>query len=214
MGTSRKKFVEKGFDEIAYKRYLQNHQSEYMRKKLRAIYLYSQGQSAVRIGKQLAVNQVSIRKYISQYIEFGFSVLCVPIKRPKKSMLTAEQSESFKQVLLQTRPCEVGLEGNIWTGKVMCEYLKNTYGVFYRKGIYDLLERLGLSHQKAHADYGNAKKEDQNAFLDDLKEVMMRADEKTAVVKFDEFSVSTKTSTYYGWAQKNTRPKVVTDEKK
>jgi hypothetical protein len=94
----------------------------------------------------------------------------------------------------------VGLEGNIWTGTLMRQYLKNTYDVTYKSGIYDLLERLELSHQKAHADYGNAKEEDQIAFINELKDTLLQADDKTAVVKFDEFSVSTKTSTYYGWA--------------
>lgn len=214
MGVTKRKFVEKGFDEKEYKRYFQQHPLEYMRKKLRSISLYSQGHSIVSISKQLGVHEVSIRKYINQYNEFGFGALCEPIKRPKESLLTKEQAISFKEVLLQKRPFEVGLDGNIWTGAIMCQYLKNQYNVVYKSGIYNLLERLGVTHQKAHADYGNAKKEDQMAFLNDLKEVLLEADEHTAVLKFDEFSVSTKTSTYYGWAEKNTRPKVVTDEKK
>jgi hypothetical protein len=71
----------------------------------------------------------------------------------------------------------------------MCQYLKTTYDVVYKSGIYDLLERLGLSHQRAHADYGNAKPEDQAAFIRDLGQALQQADEHHAVVSFDEFSV-------------------------
>jgi transposase len=214
MEYKRKKFEEKGFDEVQYKKYFQQNQAEYIRKKLRSVYMYHQGKSFGEISAQLSQHAQSTRKYINQYIEEGFSLLCEPVVRPQESLLTKAQSASFKEVLLQNRPFEVGLEGNIWTGKLMRQYLKDTYDVTYKSGIYDLLERLELSHQKAHADYGNAKEEDQIAFINELKDTLLQADEKTAVVKFDEFSVSTKTSTYYGWAKKNTRPKVITDEKK
>ena len=114
---------------------------------------------------------------------------------------------------MKCRPGEVGLEGNIWTGDLMCQYLSKTYGVVYKSGIYDLLERLNLTHQKAHADYSNADPELQTRFWEDLQNTLLRADERTAVAKFDEFSLSRRPTTYYGWAEKNTRPKVATDEK-
>ncbi len=57
-----------------------------------------------------------------------------------------------------------------------------------------------------------AKPSEQVAFIKDLQ-TLIEADEKTAVIKFDEFSVCQKPSSYYGWAEKNTRPKFVTNEK-
>ncbi len=96
----------------------------------------------------------------------------------------------------------------------MRQYLKKSYQVDYKGGIYDLLERLNLSHQKAHADYANAEPAEQKAFLDVFTNTLLETDHQTAVVSFDEFSVSEKPTTYYGWAEKNTRPKVKTNEKK
>jgi transposase len=52
---------------------------------------------------------------------------------------------------LNQRPADVGLDGNIWTGELMRQYLKNTYDVVYKSGIYDLLERMGLSHRLKNA---------------------------------------------------------------
>jgi transposase len=176
--------------------------------------LYSQGNEFAEIAKKLDIHSQSVRKYVNLYITGGFEALCQKVKRPQSSRLNPEQCASFRSVLLSKRPCQVGLTGNIWTGELMCAYLKKEYEVEYKSGIYDLLERLNLSHQKAHADYGNAKVEEQKIFLEDLKKALLEADEQTVVLKFDEFSVCEKPSAYYGWAEKNTRPKLVTDEKK
>ena len=84
----------------------------------------------------------------------------------------------------------------------------------YRSGIYDLLKRLNLSHQKAHADYGNADPVNQQAFLNEFKDSLLKIDNAHTVVAYDEFSVAEKPTSYYGWAEKNTRPQHLTDEKK
>lgn len=214
MGKLRQKFEQKGFDEKEYQSYFNQHQSEYIRKKLRIIKFYKEKKETKQISKELNVNIQTINKYVNIYISGSFKLLCQKDERPRGSFLTAEQSIEFKKTILSKKPFELGVEGNIWTGKTMREYLEKTYSVIYKSGIYDLLDRLGLSHQKAHADYGNADKEEQVKFLNDLKNSILQANEEHVVIKFDEFSISEKPTSYYGWAEKNTRPKVVTDEKK
>lgn len=214
MGYKRIKFAQKGFDESEYKRYFHQNQSEYLRIRLRSVFLYHQGKEFEEISIKLSIHHQSVRKYVNLYISGGFKELCKEVIRPKKSQLIVIESQSFKEILLTKRPFEVGLEGNIWTGKIMCQYLKETYEVDYKSGIYDLLERLNLTHQKAHADYGNAKPSEQITFIEELKERILNADTKTSIIKFDEFSICEKPSAYYGWAEKNTRPIFVTDEKK
>lgn len=214
MGYLRKKFDLVGFDLIEYKRYFRQHQLEYIRKKLRCVQLYSSGKSFSEVAQHFGIHEYSVRTYINTYLKSGFSGLCERDKCPKKTKLSKEQEAEFKSVLLEKKPIDVGLDANIWTGPLMCTYLEKTYDVSYGSGIYKLLNRLNLSHQKAHADYGNAKKEDQIAFFDKFVDTFLAADKDTAIVKFDEFSVSNRPSSYYGWAEKNTRPKFVTDEKK
>jgi hypothetical protein len=96
----------------------------------------------------------------------------------------------------------------------MKQYLKKTFQVEYKAGIYDLPERLILSRQKAHADYANANAQEQKAFLESFTKSIPESDEKTAIVAYDEFSVSGKQTSCYGRAENNTRPKVKTNEKK
>ena len=213
MGYKRNKFEQKGFDEMEYKRYFHSNQAMYIRIKLRCVEYFHQGKEFEEIAQILSIHHQSVRKYINIYISSGFKGLCQTDVRPQSSQLSLEQSSSFKEVLLTKRPSDVGILGNIWTGNLMRQYLQQTYNIVYKSGIYDLLERLNLSYQKAHADYGNANPIQQKAFIEDLKTTLLEADDKTAIVKFDEFSVCEKPTTYYGWAEKNTRPKVVTNEK-
>ena len=96
----------------------------------------------------------------------------------------------------------------------MIAYLKATYGVVYKKGIYELLRRLGLSHQRAHADYGNADRLAQQGFVQAFVADIVAEPTATALVFGDEFSVRNNPTPYYGWAEKNTRPTITTNEKK
>jgi len=214
MGYTRVKFDQRGFDELEYKRYFRQNQPEYLRIRLRSVLHYYQGKEFEEISTSLSIHHQSVRKYVNLYIIGGFKELCKAVVRPQRSQLSELESMTFKEILLTKRPIDMDLEGNIWTGKIMCQYLKKTYKIDYKSGIYDLLERLNLTHQKAHADYGNAKPSEQIAFINDLKQTIMNVDDKKAVVKFDEFSICEKPSAYYGWAEKNSRPKFVTDEKK
>jgi len=68
----------------------------------------------------------------------------------------------------------------------MKAYLLATYEVDYRGGIYDLLQRLDLSHQKAHADYGNADPAQQQVYLDDLKQTLLTAGPNHAVIMYTD----------------------------
>lgn len=161
------------------------------------------------------VSQPTVHTYLHTYLASGLAALCQSTQRARASQLTLAQQQSFKQVLLSQYPGpQVGLSGHLWTGVVMRKYLLMSYQATYRGGLYDLLERLGLSHHKAYADYGNARLADQQAAQQQVKDTLLAADEQTAVIYFDEFSISKKGSSYYGWAEKNTPPRLVTNEKK
>lgn len=193
---------------------MHRHPQEYIRRKLRVVQAYHNTHSVQEVAATLQLHPRTIRAYLNTYIQGGLQTLCLPEKRPRPTTLTPEQEAAFKHQLLHSRPTDHGLTGNIWTGQLMRQYLKQTYAVEYRTGIYDLLERLHLSHQKAHADYGNADPVKQQDFLDTFKYALLEADDTHAVVVFDEFSICEKPTSYYGWAEKNTRPVHVTNEKK
>jgi transposase len=214
MNHTRSKFLSRGMNIEEYQRYYHRYQQEYLRVKLLCIKTFAEGKEIKDVATIIGKSEASCRTYLARYIESGFKGLCQRDKRKQPERLTPEQLAAFKTVLLTRRPAEEGLEGNIWTGEHMRQFLLARYGVSYKSGIYDLLERLGLSHQRAHADYGNASREDQALFLEDFRHTLNAADDKSAVVCFDEFSIGAIPTPHYGWAEKNTRPTVVTDEKK
>src|SRR5215213_9295274 len=213
MGYSRKQFLAKGFDETDWQKCFHRNQQAYIRLKLACVKSYAEGNLPRQIAQELSLSPLSVRRYIAQYLRGGLVELCQPTRRPQPSLLTVSQALAFKTVLLTSPPQDHGLEGRIWTGQLMKQYLQNTYQVDYRSGVYDLLERLNLSHQKGHPDYANADADQQQAFLQDFTQTMLAADQQTAIVVYDEFSVCEKPTAFYGWAEKNTRPTFQTDEK-
>lgn len=214
MNSLQPAFQKCGLDLIEWKRAMHRQPLEYIRRKLRVIKAYHNNPSVKAIAAQAKLHPRTVRAYLNTYIAGGIAALCVPEKRSQPTNLTPQQQADFKHELLHSRPVDHGLQGNIWTGKLMREYLKQAYSVAYRGGIYDLLERLHLSHQKAHADYGNADPVKQQAFLESFKNTLLEADQTHAVAVFDEFSICEKPTSYYGWAERNTRPTHLTDEKK
>ncbi len=214
MPKSKKLELEnKGFDETAWNKFFRRHQQEYIRKRLRAVKLFAENIEVSAICEQLEINKNSLYLFVRIYLAEGFTGVCRRTTRNHKTRLTTEQELSFKQTLLSKAPFECALEGNLWTGELLRQLIKEKFGIDYQSGIYDLLDRLNPSHQKAHSDYQNADKNEQLQFIEDCKQTLLDSDQQNAVITFDEFSISTKPTNYYGWAERNTRPRVKTDEK-
>lgn len=211
--SKKTEFDKLGFDHAKWSKYFQRYQQEYIRKRLRAIKLFAENTAVSTICQTLPLNKNTFYLFVNLYLKEGFEGLCRPALRPKPTLLSPAQELSFKQTILTKAPFECALEGNIWNGGLMREFIKREFAVHYKSGIYDLLDRLNLSHQKAHSDYQNADKNEQLQFLDRFKQTLLESDEQNAALTFDEFSISSKPSSYYGWAEKNTRPRVKTDEK-
>ena len=211
--SKKTEFDTKGFDEVQWNKYFRRYQQEYIRKRLRAIKLFADNNDVSTISNTLSLNKNSVYIFVATYLKEGFEGICRVAVRPKPTLLTTAEELRFKQNLVSKAPFECGLEGNLWTAELMRQFIKREFGVDYKSGIYDLLERLNLSHQKAHSDYQNASKDEQLQFLDRFKQTLLESDQTNATLTFDEFSISSKPSNFYGWAEKNTRPRVKTDEK-
>jgi transposase len=211
----KKKLISKGLDLQLWQQYYNRNQQAYKRKRLRAVKLVYEGHSQTYVCQTLDISQSALNDCIELYLLGGLKSLCADIVYKRESRLGIEKEQEFKSILLNYSPLDFCLDANIWTGNVIMDFLYLFYGVTYKlKGIYPLLDRLKLSHQKAHHDYGNADPEKAEAFIDELKATLLNPKEGQAIIFSDEFSVSQQPSTYYGWAEKNTRPRVVTNEKK
>lgn len=212
--STRSKFKAVGFDAKTWYKYYHNHQVSYIRIRLQCVKHYAAGHDFAEVATHLGIGTQAVRNAINAYLSGSYQAVVKPIVRKQPTFLTVEQEAAFRHTILTTHPTEHGFEANIWTGNVMIEYIQKTYNVLYKSGIYGLLDRLDLSHQRAHADYTNADVEAQKVFIADFQETLCVESPTTAIVFADEFSVCEKPTAYYGWAARNTRPTVRTNEKK
>jgi transposase len=73
-------------------------------------------------------------------------------------------------MLLEQKPIDYGIDRYIWTGKIISQVIHSRWGVTLRNSrIYEIIEQLNLSHQKAHRDYANADERLQQQFVEILK---------------------------------------------
>jgi transposase len=211
----KKQLLTKGLDLDLWQKSYNRNQKEYKRIRLRAIKMVYEGETQTIVSQILGVSHSALKDWIELYLLGGLDLLCADINYHRDSRLGTKKEQEFKYILTNYSPTDFCIDANIWTGTVMLDFLYLYYGITYKlKGVYPLLNRLKLSHQKAHHDYGNAEPLQAQIFLDELKETILNSDEKQAIVFSDEFSVSQQPSTYYTWAERNTRPKVITNEKK
>lgn len=150
------------------------HQQEYIRKRLLAIkYLY-EGKSRIEVSQLLDCHYKTITSWIDKFLEGGLNLLVKPITHQKESRLNPEQKHELKGMLLSEKPIDYGIDRNIWTGQIISKIIELKWGVKLKKTrIYEILNELNLSYQKAHRDYANADKEQQKLFINQLKKTQI-----------------------------------------
>lgn len=149
-------------------------QQEYIRKRLLAIkYLYEE-KSRIEVSELLNCDYKTIGSWIDKFLEGGLTELVKPITHKAESRLNIEQKEELKRMLLSDKPIVYGIDRNIWTGKVISNVIESRWGVKLKSTrIYEILNELNLSYQKAHRDYANADKEQQKLFIWKLKKTQI-----------------------------------------
>ncbi|NEP07585.1 MAG: hypothetical protein F6K25_15185 [Okeania sp. SIO2G4] len=111
-------------------------------------------------------------------------------------------------------PRNYGIDRNIWTGQIISTVLESRWEVKLKiTRIYEILKELNKSNPKAHRDDANTHKEEQKTLISNLKKNSLLKKKKKKIVFFDEFAVDERPSIFYGWAEKNTGSKVLSNQK-
>ncbi|NEO74638.1 IS630 family transposase [Moorena sp. SIO3H5] len=191
------------------------HQQEYLRKRLRAIKAVYEGQSRYQVCRSLGCSYNALTKWIDVVLLHGLAKLVAPIKHPNTPQrLSSEQKKELKRMILEKSPRDYGIVRNLWTADIMIEVIQSRWNISLKSSrIYEILEELGLSYQRAHRDYEPPDKDAQKAFVEQVKK-LEHLGPKEIILFFDEFSVSDRPSLFYGWAEVNTRPEVPSNEKR
>ena len=152
------------------------HQQEYLRQRLLAIkYLY-EGKNRTEVSELLNCTYKTLSTWIDKFLEDGLNKLVKPIAHRVPSRLNSEQRQELKIMLLSNKPVDYGIDRNIWTGEIISSVIESRWGVKLKTSrIYEILEELNLSHQKAHRDYDNADTEQQKVFVSTFKKTAIQA---------------------------------------
>ena len=165
-------------DKKRWQRLYSKNQQAYIRQRLSAIRYLSEGKSRAEVAQLLGCIDLTIAKWIVKYLEMGLEGLVEPIKHQVKERLNPEQQQEIKRMVLNDRPTKYGIDREIWTGKNLAFVIKQRWGVDLKTSrIYEILDNLNLSHQKAHRDcvaveprrYDNADPAKQKKFIKLLK---------------------------------------------
>ena len=201
------------------KKLFKKQQKAYIRTRLKAIKLLWQGKSRQEVVEKLDIDRTSLLNWLhillEQGVEAGLKLLAQPKKVEKSGKLVAEQQVSLIDILENKKPGDYGYHQNIFTGKILVELVEKEWQISLSdQTIYNMLERQGFSYQRGHRDYVNADPLQQQAYGLELKNALQTRAEQERLVFFDEFSVTNRPTTFYGWARVNTRFKVASNEKK
>lgn len=146
------------------------HQQAYLRQRLLAIKYLCEGKSRREVSELLGCTYKTLTKWIDKFVSGGLKKLTEPITHEVPERLNAEQKQELKQMLLEQKPTDYGIDRYIWTGKIICNVIQLRWEVSLKDSrIYEILSELNLSHQKAHRDYANADPQQQTQFVETLK---------------------------------------------
>lgn len=136
------------------------YQKDYVRKILLAIkYLY-EGKNRTEVSEIIGCNYKTLSSWIDKFLEGALDELVKAIAHKVPSRLNSEQRLKLKRMLLEQKPTDYGIDRNIWTGKIISSVIEFSWGIKLKTTrIYEILDELKLSHQKAHRDYENTDKE-------------------------------------------------------
>ncbi len=193
------------------------HQQEYLRTRLNAIRMLWEGTSIKEVLRELNIVRKSLltwlKMLIAEGVQRGLKRLVTPKKRQRSGTLTTAQQQRIVDIIENESPPEYGYTQYIFTGHILLELIERFWGIqVCDQTVYNLLERQGFSYQRGHRDYENADPDKQQAYAERLAERLKTPSPGEKHLFFDEFSVTNRPSTFYGWARKNTRVNVPSNE--
>jgi transposase len=166
---------EKPFNPDEWQKLYYRHQQQYIRNRLDGIKLIQQGNSRAQVCQQVGCSYDTLTRWLKKYLSGGLNELVSAITHQKPSRLSSEQQQQLKVMVLEHRPTDYGIDRQMWTGAILSEVMAQHLGVQLKDSrIYELLEELGLSYQRAHRDYANADRQAQKEWVETVKKNFSR----------------------------------------
>lgn len=194
-------------------------QKEYIRRRLNAIRLLWEGKTRKEVQEKLDINESTLTEWVRTMVvngvKEGLKLLAKAKRLIRNGKLTIEQEKELIDMITDKTPQDFGYDQYIFTARILQEIVKEKWDIsVVDQTIYNIFRRHEISYQRGHRDYENASPEKQKEFAEELKTTMEQSQPGEQIVFFDEFSVTNRPTTFYGWAPVNTKFKVPSNEKK
>lgn len=138
-----------------------------VRQRLLGLYNLFTGKNRIEASKAVGRNPEWLRLWVLRYDEGGYDNLFDKPRPGQKKFLTKNQELKLVSLVLKLQDDRNG--GRI-TGKEIGEVIKKEFKVEYKKsGLYDLLERLGLSWVSSRSKHPKADFKKQKSFKQTFK---------------------------------------------
>jgi transposase len=133
--------------------------------RLYAVHQVALGQSSRKLEQLYHTSFKQITNWVHRFEKLGIEGLKDKARSGRKTRLSDEQMQRIRQILTDNHPSDYGYNTATWTGPLLIAWIKSEYGVEYKKAqIYNILKKLGLSHQKGRGIYPEADEKQREAF--------------------------------------------------
>jgi transposase len=138
--------------------------------RLYAVYQVALGQPSRKLEELYQTSFKQITNWVHRFEQKGIDGLKDKPGRGRKSSLSNEQMDSLSDLLLNESPVDHGYNTETWTGPILIDWIGKSFGVEFKKAqIYNIINQLGFSYQKAKGFYPEADEKAQEEFKDSLK---------------------------------------------
>lgn len=146
------------------------HQQQSKRRRLLALKGLWDGQSMIEVCRAQGLQRKTLEKWLDAYLHGGFDALLAAQQRPRPQTLSPQRLKVLRHILLHKTPKDYGIDRYQWTAPCVQELLGKKWGLrLGRSRLYEIFAELGLSHQRAHRDYGPSKPGQRAGFVADLQ---------------------------------------------
>lgn len=201
-------------DRDIWQKHYYAHQKHWQRRRLLALKAVWDGLSLAEVSRQQNIRPQTLSQWLNSYLHGGFDALLTRHETPRKQLLSEQKQRIVRFILLHKQPVDYGIDSYQWTSKYLKEVIFKKWEITISTDrLYQLFDEWGLSYQKAHRDYGPTNTLKQAEFIGELKQKTEQLDEHSALIALDEFALQSVPYTHYAWAEKNSKPKIESDER-
>ena len=117
-----------GIDSKSLHDWIQQDKARWTAIKCQALIALTEGVSVKEVCNVLNVTRESLRLWRERFRKEGIDGFISHKKKGKKTNLTIEVKNALQNVI-RNKPIELGYDENIWTGKLVCRYLKDKWNI-------------------------------------------------------------------------------------